>query len=352
MKIGKSVMSFVLILFLSFVSTAMAGSEGETNTIYGQDAGINLTTGSNNTFIGAQAGKNNTSASYNTFVGIGTGNINSTGERNTFIGSWAGCYNTTGYQNSFFGENAGQKNTEGNYNAFHGQGAGFLNTTGSRNTFVGVSAGRENTTAGWNTFLGQSSGYLHATGHNNTFLGFGTGYNNVGGQGNVFIGYSTGAEETGSNKLYIDNSETNTPLIWGDFNTNNVVIYGGFRAIASYSSSDERLKKNIQPLESSLQKLSNLKGIAYEWRKEDYPGMGLTEGKQIGLIAQDVEKEMPELVSEDKDGYKAVSYTRLTAVLVEAIKELKTLNENQNAKIERQNAEIERLRALIEESKG
>ena len=62
-------------------------------------------------------------------------------------------------------------------------------------------------------------------------------------------------------------------------------------------------------------------------------------------LAQDVEKELPELVSEDKDGYKAVSYTKLTAVLVEAVKELK-------AQSEKQQAEIERLRDLIKDSKS
>ena len=64
-----------------------------------------------------------------------------------------------------------------------------------------------------------------------------------------------------------------------------------------------------------------------------------------GLIAQDVEKEIPEVVSEDKDGYKAVSYTKLTAAVVEAVKELK-------AQSEKQQAEIERLRDLIKDSKS
>jgi len=150
---------------------------------------------------------------------------------------------------------------------------------------------------------------------------------NTSGEGNVFLSYFAGAAETGSNKLYIDNLGINTPLIWGDFSTNNLIIYGGFKAIASHSSSDARWKKKIEPLESSLDKVSSLQGVSYEWKTEEFLDFGLTEGKQIGLVAQDVEQVLPELVSEDKDGYKVVSYTKLTAVLIEAVKELKAENE-------------------------
>ena len=165
-----------------------------------------------------------------------------------------------------------------------------------------------------------------------------------------------GYNETASNKLYIDNSDTSTPLFWGDFDTNNVVINGGFRAIAISSPSDERLKKNIKPLESSLYKISNLQGVTYEWNRENYPDAGMTEGKQIGLVAQDVEKEFPELVSEDKDGYKGLSYSKLTAVLVEAVKELKTENQREKdllqEQLKKQQAEIEELRSMIKELKS
>ena len=106
--------------------------------------------------------------------------------------------------------------------------------------------------------------------------------------------------------ISFDNSDTNTPLIWGDFEAKKVVINGGFKALASYSASDQRWKKNLQPLESSLDKISKLQGVSYEWKMDEYPDFGLTEGKQIGLIAQDVEKELPELVSENKDGHNSL----------------------------------------------
>jgi Chaperone of endosialidase len=171
----------------------------------------------------------------------------------------------------------------------------------------------------------------------------------VSGSGNVFLGYNAGNCDptTKSNKLFIDNSTTSTPLIWGDFATNNIIIYGGFRAIAISSPSDGRWKKNVQPLESSLEKIAHLQGVSYDWKKDEYPDVGMTEGKQIGLVAQEVEKVLPELVSEDKDGYRGISYSKLTAVLVEAVKELKAQNQMQKKVLEKQQADIEELRFLI-----
>jgi len=348
MKTRKMVVFYCLLLVLGVASIAMAGSESGTNTLYGNNAGASITSGTSNTFIGSTAGYSDTTGGWNTFVGQESGFSNTTASTNTFVGQRAGMANTTGAHNTFIGMTAGFSNTTASTNTFVGQRAGYSNTDGGWNSFFGQGAGFSNTTANRNTFIGQYSGYSNTTGSCNTFLGEQAGQTNSTGFGNVFLGYMSGYNETDSDKLYIDNSDTSTPLVWGDFNTNNVVIYGGFRAIASYSSSDGRLKKNIQPLDSSLEKISNLKGISYEWRKEEHPGMGLTEGKQIGLIAQDVEKEMPELVSKDKDGYKAVSYTRLTAVLVEAIKELKALTEKQQAENHRQETAIGRQQSEIE----
>jgi len=78
-----------------------------------------------------------------------------------------------------------------------------------------------------------------------------------------------------------------------------------------------------------------LQGVRYNWKKNDYPEMGFPEGEQIGLIAQDVEAVLPEMVHEGNDGYKSIDYARLTAVLVEAVKELKAENEELRSRIER-----------------
>lgn len=92
---------------------------------------------------------------------------------------------------------------------------------------------------------------------------------------------------------------------------NVVEITGTF-----FNNSDIRSKKNIEPLSNVLEKLSNLNGVTYNWKEP-----GISNKKEIGMIAQEVEKVFPELVTTDTEGYKSVSYVNFTAVLLEAIKE-------------------------------
>ncbi len=84
--------------------------------------------------------------------------------------------------------------------------------------------------------------------------------------------------------------------------------------------SDVRWKKNISPLSNAVETVSKLKGVTFEWKVEEYPDMFFKKGKDIGLVAQEVEAVLPELVYEDK-GYKLLRYERLAPLLVEAIKE-------------------------------
>ncbi len=93
--------------------------------------------------------------------------------------------------------------------------------------------------------------------------------------------------------------------------------------------SDQRLKQNIHPLENALTKLQGLRGVSFKWKDK---AQGAET--QIGLIAQEVEKVLPELVSTDSEGYKSIAYGQLTAVLIEAIKELQQQNEKMAKKIE------------------
>lgn len=102
------------------------------------------------------------------------------------------------------------------------------------------------------------------------------------------------------------------------------------------SCSDIRYKKDILPLNNNLAQLSQLQGVSYYWRKEEFPSKKFTDNKQLGLIAQEVEILFPEVVYTDKDGYKSVDYAHLTPVLIEAIKEL---NQKIEA-LENQNSEL------------
>lgn len=91
--------------------------------------------------------------------------------------------------------------------------------------------------------------------------------------------------------------------------------------------SDIRYKKDIQPLQDALSKITKLQGVSYYFKKEEFKEMNFSDNKQVGLIAQEVEKIYPELVQTNEEGYKSIDYAKLTPILVEAIKELKDENE-------------------------
>jgi hypothetical protein len=97
---------------------------------------------------------------------------------------------------------------------------------------------------------------------------------------------------------------------------------GNLTITGIYSPSDTRLKKNISPLQNSLQKITALGGYKYNWIDKTNDN-----SLQTGLLAQQVEKQMPELVKTDADGVKSVNYHGMIPYLIEAIKELKRENE-------------------------
>jgi len=85
--------------------------------------------------------------------------------------------------------------------------------------------------------------------------------------------------------------------------------------------SDKRWKQDIRKLNSSLDRVLRLQGVKYKWRQNEYPEMNFPDGDQIGLIAQDVETVIPEVVNEAADGYKSIDYAKLVSVLIESVKE-------------------------------
>ena len=99
----------------------------------------------------------------------------------------------------------------------------------------------------------------------------------------------------------------------------NVNVTGDIRAsgdITAYFSSDERLKDNITPLEGALNKISQIGGYEFDWNKDSS-----NSGHDVGVIAQEIEKVLPEIVVNRDNGYKAVRYEKIVALLIEAIKE-------------------------------
>ncbi|MEE9296559.1 MAG: tail fiber domain-containing protein [Phycisphaerae bacterium] len=85
--------------------------------------------------------------------------------------------------------------------------------------------------------------------------------------------------------------------------------------------SDRRLKDHIKPIAGGLEKVTRLRGVSFQWRRDEFPKMNFRDGQQIGLIAQEVAEVLPEVVVSNADGYKGIQYGKVVAVLVEAIKE-------------------------------
>ena len=89
--------------------------------------------------------------------------------------------------------------------------------------------------------------------------------------------------------------------------------------VVAYASSDERLKDNIELISNPIEKVQSLKGVTWDWNDNaDELQQSLPN---VGVIAQDVEKVLPELVTDRDNGYKGVDYAKLTGLLIEAIKE-------------------------------
>lgn len=127
-------------------------------------------------------------------------------------------------------------------------------------------------------------------------------------------------------------------------------INGSFKTQKIYHASDERWKKDIKILDSALTKVLMMNGVQYNWRRDEFPNKNFPTGLQIGLIAQQIEKIAPQLVTTDNEGYKAVEYANMVAFLIEAIKEQQKIIDAQQKEIknnELKNASFEkRLEAL------
>ncbi|TMI63476.1 MAG: hypothetical protein E6H07_11880 [Bacteroidetes bacterium] len=98
------------------------------------------------------------------------------------------------------------------------------------------------------------------------------------------------------------------------------IVNGSLLVNSTLYSSDERFKQNIVAIASPLQKILQINGVEYEMRVGEFPQKHFIPGRQIGLIAQNVEKIIPDVVHE-MDGYKALDYAKLVPLLIEGIKE-------------------------------
>jgi Chaperone of endosialidase len=365
------------------------------NSFFGSRAGESNTTGIRNTFFGAMAGRFNTTGNDNCIFGDRAGVLNN-GSANAIFGTGAGIVNSTGSINSFFGRNAGNLNTTGANNSFFGGLAGNNNTTGSNNSFFGESAGLSNTAEGNNTFIGANTNGLagitnaaaiganaSVTQSNSLILGSINGVN--GGTANTNVGIGTTAPEqllSVAGAVVIDQGNQNTGtsafgLTFGHASGEGIAskrngggnqfgldFYTQFVSRMSIAQSGEvslsvlpagsfplcrnavnqigdcasslRYKKDVASFGGGLNIVNRLRPISYTWKDHDE--------RDLGLGAEEVAAIEPRLVTRNGKGeIQGVKYDRLTAVLVNAIKQQEQQIDHQQNQIGRQQVQVESL---------
>lgn len=225
-------------------SYTMYNSTGNDNIGIGANAGRNTTSGLRNVAIGRDALYNNTNNSSTVAIGYRSAYLLNGASSTTAIGTEALRDNVDGAANSAFGYQPLYNLSSGNYNTGIGYRAGYgvADHVKTGGTYLGVYAGYKDT-SDYNTIIGYNAGYELASSSNNVFLGYHTGRYSEGGEntflgaragsgndgdGNVFIGYNAGYSATGDDMLYIDNSSTNSPLIYGEFDNNIIRVNGTF----------------------------------------------------------------------------------------------------------------------------
>jgi hypothetical protein len=125
----------------------------------------------------------------------------------------------------------------------------------------------------------------------------------------------------GTERLRIDNVGnvgigTSSPTV-------KLQVNGDIIANSIGGSSDLRFKTNIRPVTNALDKIKALRGVYFNWNQNEFPDRQFGSNVELGFIAQEVEKIIPEIVTKDKtnEEYRSVKYDKLVALLVEAIKE-------------------------------
>lgn len=249
----------------------------------------------------------------------------SSGRNNTVIGAESGMDIDASFNNTLIGYQAGHKVSTKSYNTAIGATALFRNSAGQQNVAVGQGAGSAllgsfTTSIGTGAASGNSKVTTNS-GDNNTYIGYG----------------AQPTSSTAANEIVLGNSSVQELYTAADMN-----------APAFTTTSDRRLKKNIQPLESALDKVIRLNPVVYD--KKRHMTSDVYEIHEIGFIAQELQQEFPEVVSQqpDENHTLGVNYQALIPVLTKATQEQQIIIEKQQQTIQKQNETIEALIRRIE----
>jgi hypothetical protein len=287
-----------------------------------------------------------------TFIGYQAGNVNSA-TMITGFGYQALYSNTTGNYNTASGFHSLYSNTSGAFNTASGLQSLYSNTSGEYNTASGLQSLKFNTTGGYNTASGTNSLYNNTTGSYNTALGyyaFNTGeafYNSTA------IGYN--ANVTASNQVVLGNTSVTTTLLNGNVGIGTTTplhplqMGSGAHVTAAgvwTNASDARLKTNVVNTNYGLQTVMQLRPVNYNMVKGGEA--------QVGFLAQEVRKIVPEVVSGTegditKGETLGLSYGNLVPVLTKAIQEQQAAIQKQQTAIEAQQRQIDELRSIVKQ---
>ena len=318
-----------------------AGKIGTSNTSFGLLAASNNNS-TNNTAFGVNALQNSTNAASSNNVAIGWGALDNLGTNNTAqcvaVGANAFGLATTNSNGVAVGFNAAQGTTTGIENTAIGAGALNNNSVGQQSTAVGRNA-LFDSTGSFNTGVGYAAGTSIGGGSNNTCIGY---------QSNTSSGITNGTAVGNGAVCTLSNT-----MKFGNAAVSNNYFSNTVNAVTFTASSDLRYKKEISPISPSLAILNKLQPVNYYFKTEEeltsekiksvaFSG-DKTHEKQVGFIAQEVEKLVPYVVHTDVEGYKSIDYSKFSPYIIKAIQEQQLLIEQlikANEKLLKDNQEI------------
>ena len=360
------------------VTPAPDGGYRNQNTAEGKDALFSLTTGADNTAIGFNALHSLTTGSEATATGS-LALFNDTTGFNTAYGFKALYSNTDGFANTAIGRNAMLNHTTGDHNTATGGAALLFNTDGTGNTATGRAAmgfgttGSRDTATGWQTLFNNTGDdntadgafalYSNTIGNNNTALGRNAGINLTTGDLNIDIGNEGVADEANTIRIGTSGDQTRT-FIAG---ISGAAVAGAAVKVNAngqlgVAPSSERFKDEIKPMDKTSEAILALKPVSFRYKHEVDP-----EGTpQFGLVAEEVEKVNPALVTRDAQGkVYTVRYEAVNAMLLnEFLKQHRNVQELEatvaqqqknikalNASLREQASQIQKVSAQLEVSK-
>ena len=355
---GSSVTSAIGITAIGFEAVSLAVSGGvtgitavgyqslksatDTNTGLGYQSGFSTTTAYNGAFIGFQAGysnatNNNTAigsqASYGGTLGqnvsVGSQALYTGGNNDNVAIGFQALYtegNTGNGQNVAIGSGASKVSLSSAYNnVCIGYRASFAQTSGNGNTLIGAVVAPNLTTSSAITCVGNSAGASLTTGSGGTYIGASTSASSGGAANEIVLGPGNGPTGKGSNTAFITANGGST------FNGANTTTWA--------TTSDRRLKKNIVDNTEGLDIVNQIRVRNFEYRTADevteLPAHTVInkQGVQLGVIAQELREVCADCVKEEDTGVITVDSDNIFWHMVNAIKDLKALNDTLTARI-------------------